>query len=463
MRAVTLATTLAILLAGPVAAGSAAPAEDEAVLKLRAYLRVPTVNPPGAEEAGARLIASWLKAEGLAPELVRCAPGRAAVFATLRGTGAERPLMLLHHIDVVPVERSRWRHEPFGGELRDGAIWGRGALDMKGLGVMMAVAFLRLHRERRPLRRDVVLAATPDEEAGGDVGVRWLLAHEPRRFDVSEVLNEGGAGLMLKRGRSLMGVQTAERGALWVRATAHGDTGHGSRERPDSAPRRLLRAMARLEASRRPLAFTPETRAMLAAFADAEEGLPALALRAVTWPGFLPLLGPRLIAAEPALGPLLGDTLNPTVLRAGEKTNVMPGAASAELDMRLLPGHPAAEALAWLQAATAVPGDPPLTWVVLHQKESSSSPAAGPLWDGLTAGVAAVYPDTPVLPILTPGGGTDSAFLRPLGIKALGCLPILASQAQIDTIHGDDEHLTVEQLQRGTEVVYRALVHAAGL
>jgi acetylornithine deacetylase/succinyl-diaminopimelate desuccinylase-like protein len=462
MRPLLLAAAVALAVAWQPAPAPAAPLQDEVVAKLRAYLRLRTVNPPGHEEAGARLIASWLAAEGLKPELVPCAPGRAAVFATLRGSGAERPLMLLHHIDVVSVERSRWRHDPFGGELRDGVIWGRGALDMKGLGVMMAVAFLRLHREGRPLRRDVVLAATPDEEAGGDAGVRWLLTREPARFAASEVLNEGGAGLVLKNGRTVMGIQTAERGALWVRATAYGETGHGSRERPDAAPRRLLRALARLEHERRPLAWTSESRAMIAAFADAEEGLAAWALRAVTWPGMLPLLGPRLIAAEPALGPLLGDTLNPTVLRAGEKTNVMPGAASVELDMRLLPGHTAAEALGWLRNTTAVPGDPPLTWEVLHQKESSHSPSAGPLWEGLSRAVAEVYPGTPVLPILTPGGGTDSAFLRPAGIRALGCMPILATQAQIDTIHGDDEYITVEQLLRGTEVLYRALVHAAG-
>jgi len=470
------ATLCVALLAAPAAAepreAELARLGNEAAEKLRAYLRVDTSNPPGNEEAGCDLIAGWLKAEGIDAERFLAAPKRGSLVARLRGPAGvpatapagQRALMLLHHVDVVPAEAARWTHPPFGGqETAGGVIWGRGALDMKGFGIMQLVAFLELKRRGVKLKRDVVLAATADEEAGADTGVAWLLDHHPAAFAAGEVLNEGGMGLVTKSGLPLMGIQTAERGTFWVRVTAQGLTGHGSRERPDSAPRRLLRGLAKLEAAPRRLELGPESTAMLQAFATTEGPLAAFALRAAAQPWILPLLGPRLIAAEPALAPLLDNTVNPTVLVAGGgNTNVIPGEASAELDLRLLPGRTGAETLKWLAATLAVAGDPPLTLQVLHERASSRSEAKGALWDGLLAGIQAEYPGVPVMPILTPGGGTDSSFFRDRGVQALGCMPILATQPQIDAIHGDNEHVTRDQLARGTRALLRALEHAAG-
>ncbi len=458
-RLLAAAATLALLSLGAVPPPSLG---DEAADKLRDYLRIDTSNPPGNEEATARLIARWLAAEGVPSKVLVAEPGRGNLIARLKGSGPEKPLMLLHHMDVVPAEAARWKHPPFAAEVHDGAIWGRGALDMKGFGVMQVVAFLQLVRDRVPLRRDVILAATADEEAGAEVGVPWLIANHPAEVDAGEVLNEGGMGLITKSGKPLMGIQTAERGTFWLRATASGDTGHGSRERPDSATRRLLRAMARLEAAPRTLELGPESQAMLHAFASTETGLAAFALNAVAQPWILPLLGPRLIAAEPALAPLLANTINPTVLAAGTNTNVVPGAASAEVDIRILPGRTTAATLDWVKAATAVPGDPPLAWKVLHERAPSRSAATGALWDALVAAIGEEYPGVPVMPILTPGGGTDSAFFRERGAQALGCMPIMATQKQIDAIHGDDEYVTYDQLERGTKALYSTLVRAAG-
>lgn len=472
-----LTGALALMLLAAPAAAETREAEltrlgSEAADKLRTYLRVDTANPPGNEEAGADLIAGWLKAEGIESERYLAAPRRGSLVARLRGPAGvpanapagDRALMLLHHIDVVPAEASRWSHAPFGGEeTPDGVIWGRGAMDMKGFGIIQLVAFLELKRRGIPLRRDVVLAATADEEVGGDTGVDWLLKHKPDAFAAGEVLNEGGMGLITKSGKPLIGIQTAERGTFWVRASAKGATGHGSRERPDSATRRLLRALAKLEAAPRRLELGPESQAMLQAFATTESGLAAFALRAAAQPWILPMLGPRLIAAEPALAPLLDNTINPTVLQAGTNTNVIPGEANAEIDLRLLPGRTGAETLKWLAEATTVPGDPPLGWKVLHERASSRSAATGALWDGLVAGLAAEYPGVPVMPILTPGGGTDSSFFRDRGVQALGCMPILATQPQIDAMHGDDERITRDQLARGTRAMLRVLESAAGV
>ena len=460
-RLLAAACALALLAQGATPAPSYG---DEAAAKLIAYLKVDTSNPPGNEEATARMIAAWLAAEGVPSKVLVAEKGRGNLIARLKGTGPEKPLMLLHHMDVVPAEPTRWKHPPFGGVEADGAIWGRGALDMKGFGIMQVVAFLQLVRDRVPLRRDVILAATADEEAGAEVGVPWLLANHPAEVDAGEVLNEGGMGLVTKAGKPLMGIQTAERGTFWVRATAKGDTGPGSRERPDSATRRLLRGLAKIEAAPRALELGPESAAMMHAFASVESsGVAAFALRAATWPGMLGLLGPKMIAAEPALAPLIANTINPTVLAAGgSNTNVIPGEASAEIDIRILPGRTTEATLAWLREVTVVPGDPPLAWKVLHERAPSRSAPGGPLWDGLVAAVAEEYPGVPVMPILTPGGGTDSAFFREKGVQALGCMPILATQRQIDAIHGDDEYVTREQLDRGTRALYKAIVRAAG-
>lgn len=430
-----------------------------ATQRLQELLRLNTTNPPGQEALAARRIAQWLRQAGLRPELIPTAPGREAVVCRIAGKGAAEPLMLLGHLDVVEAEAERWSVMPFAGTLRDGRIYGRGALDMKGLVVMQLEAFLALHRSGQVPSRDVIFAATPDEEAGGDQGVAWLLAHRPDAIRASEVLNEGGAGLVMPNGKAMMGIQTAERGALWVRVVAKAPPGHGAQDRPDSAPRRLLRALARLEATPRPYELGAETQAMLQAMAETQEGLRAWALRLLAQPWAVGWLAPRAVAAEPQLAPLLSMTINPTILRAGNKVNVVPGEASAELDLRLLPGHSTSEALAWLKGAL---GDPGLVVEVTHRLEPSRSAADGPLYAALVQACQEGYPGTPVSPILTPGGSTDSSHLRPKGVKCYGLMPILASSAQLSSIHGDDEHITVAQLAQGTAVVKRALALATG-
>lgn len=459
-------TTLAVVAASPVAASptlrdvlATDPAGAEAVSKLQALLRIDTTNPPGNEAEAARLIAEWLRAEGITPQLYTSATGRAAVIARLEGSGKREPLLLLNHLDVVTAEPEHWKHPPFAGKLVDDVLWGRGALDMKGLGVMQLMAFLSLHRRKVPLDRDVIFCATPDEEAGGDVGVDWLFKHHPEAIRCSEVLNEGSAGLLTATGKPVIGIQTAERGVLWVRVTARGEPGHGSRYRPDAASRRLVRALARLEQQSPALELIPETRVMLETLATTETGLKGWALRGLAQPWLLPLIGPRAIAAEPALAALLSSTFNTTVLAAGSKVNVVPGTASAEIDIRVLPGHTAAELLGWLKGVLA---DETLTYEVLQARDPNTSRPGAPLYRALEAAVAAEYPGVPVVPVLTPGGGTDSSTFREHGVTCYGLLPALLSQPQVESMHGHNEYITVEQIVRGTRVVTDAVERAAG-
>lgn len=434
--------------------GAPEPPMSRAAQRLQALLRVDTTNPPGGEALAARLLAGFLRAEGLQPELVPTAPGREAVVCRLRGLGHAPPLLLLGHLDVVEAEAGRWRHPPFGGLLREGKLWGRGALDMKGLVIMELEAFLAVARSGRALGRDLIFAATPDEEAGGEQGVAWLLRHRPELIRASEALNEGGAGLVLPGGQAMVGIQCAERGALWLRVRAQAAPGHGAQERPDSAPRRLLRALARLEASPRRFELGPETQAMLLAMAEVEPGPRGWALRLLAQPWAVGALAPWAIRSEAQLAPLLSMTLNPTVLRAGAKVNVVPGEASAELDLRLLPGHRTEEAMAWVREAL---GDPGLEVEATHRLEPSRSPAEGPLYAALAQACREAWPGVPVAPILTPGGSTDSSHLRPQGVRCYGLMPMIATSAQLATMHGDDEHLSLAQLDQGVAVLTRAL------
>ncbi|MFP5501474.1 MAG: M20/M25/M40 family metallo-hydrolase, partial [Candidatus Sericytochromatia bacterium] len=377
-------------------------APGEAVDKLQQLLRIDTTNPPGNEAEAAALVAGWLRAEGIEPRLYESAPGRVSVVARLEGSGEREPLLLLNHLDVVTADPASWKHPPFSGVIEDGALWGRGALDMKGLGVMQLVAFLELKRRGVKLKRDVIFCAVADEESGGEYGAAWLLEHHPEAVACSEVLNEGGSGLVGPSGAALMGIQTAERGHLWLRVTASGEPGHGSQHRPDAATHKLLRALARLEAAPPAYELIPETKAMLEAIAGTETGLRSLAIGAMTQPWLLPLIGPRAVAAEPALAAMLGNTWNTTVLSAGSKVNVVPGTATAEIDVRILPGQTPEAVLAWFKEALA---DPELHVEATSAKAPSATRERGPLYEALAAAAEAEYPGIRVVPVMTPGGG----------------------------------------------------------
>ncbi|MEB3237365.1 MAG: M20/M25/M40 family metallo-hydrolase [Candidatus Sericytochromatia bacterium] len=458
-----LASTLiaaALVLPGPASAAPDAPEDPEATRLLAELVRLDTSNPPGRERAAAQLLANWCRAEGFVTEVIETAPERACLVARLPGSGRQRPLMLLSHLDVVPAEAGRWRHPPFGGVVREGRIWGRGTLDMKGLTIMEFLAMARLKRAGRMPDRDLLLVAVADEEAGGEHGIRRLLDLRPDLRQVSECLNEGGFGLVAPDGKPLVGLSVAERGTYWVRVTARGKPGHGSVDRPDSATRRLLRALDRLERTPRPLGLVPEADALVGALAPTLAWPASWVLQMLRWPGMAGLLGPLVIARQPALAAALGPTVNPTVLEAGIKVNVVPGEASALVDMRTMPGQGTAEARAWLEQAL---GDDALKISVLQDRPGTRSPASGPLYEGLAASVRAHLPEARITPMLTPAGTTDSASLRPLGIACVGLIPVIAAQEQLESIHGDDEWLGVDQLASGTRIVADAVARASGL
>lgn len=448
------------------ASGSAAHPSDteafraETLAKLQALLRVESVNPPGNESPAAELLRGWLAAEGIESVIVGPSPDRGSLVARLRGNGQEPPLMLLSHLDVVPAEEGKWKYPPFGAVVKDGVVWGRGTVDTKGLTVMQLMALLDLKRRHVPLRRDVILCAVADEEGGGEQGAAWLKKNRPDLVDANEILNEGGGGLIFPNGRRLIGINAAERGGLWVRITAHGRPSHGSYERVDGATRRLVRALYRLETAPRPFRLVPEMRSLIKVLGPTIGGFPGWVVSNLDFPGAIDLLGPRLVEIEPTLATWFGWSMNTTVLAAGNKVNVMPGEASAEVDIRLLPGDTPDDALAYLRHAL---GDPGLDLKIISSKMPSRSEPSGPAFEAVRAALRAEYPDAGVSAMLAPTGGTDCAIFRDEKTRCFGVWPIVMTLDQFKSVHGHDEFLTLEQLASGTRVMLRTLEAAAAL
>lgn len=416
----------------------------EALDILVRYLRIDTTNPPGNEKPAARFLGAICEAEGIPTEYIETGPNREVVVARLRGDGSKRPLMLCNHTDVVPVEEEYWSVPAFAGLVRDGRVYGRGAVDMKGCGVMQLMALLLLKREGVPLKRDVVFCAVPDEEAGSDYGMAWLCEHRPDVVDVEYELSEGAAGTTRfgRREVRLFSVATNEKDICWLRLTAVGRPGHGSVPHDDNSAVYLVRALARLLDWERPLVFTPDTEVYLDRLAEAGLMPPRSDRRAVE----------ERIRRSPELLAMFQNTLNLTMLDAGVKANVIPARSEAVIDCRLLPGQSKRD---WIRQVRERIGDERVTVELLSPDhgEPEAVPWDTELFRTISSVVREAMEDAVVVPGMTIGG-TDNRFLRERGIPAYGFIPCLLSPEERRGFHGNDEFLTVENLQLGCELMY---------
>ena len=408
------------------------------------YLQIDTSNPPGNEKPAARFLGSLIEREGVECEYIETAPNREVVVATLKGDGSKRPLMLCNHTDVVPVESQYWDMPAFEGVVEDGRIYGRGAVDMKGCGVMQLMAFLMLKREGVALKRDIVFCGVPDEEAGSEAGMVWLCDNRPDIVDVEFELSEGGGGSTRFSGQDakLFSVATNEKDICWIRLTSIGRPGHGSVPHADNSAVFLAKALVRLAEWDRELIFTPETEAYIARLAEA---------------GLMPPMSDRTavedrIRRTPELLAMFINTLNVTMLKSGIKANVIPAKSEAVIDCRLLPGQHKEQ---WLAEVRARLDDDRVT-AELYSPDQGE-PIAVP-WDTeLFHTIQSVVKDAMEDAIVVPGmtvGGTDNRFLRARGIPAYGFIPCLLSSEERRGFHGNNEFLTVENLQMGCELMY---------
>ncbi len=454
---------------------------------LRALIRIPSVNPPDppgsdGELRAARWIEDALVEAGIRAEVVEPFPGRGSVVARLRGDGTGGdPLLLLSHLDVVPAPGDDWTHDPFGGDLDGGYVWGRGAVDMKDL-IAMVLGVLRLLAERARaagldpatdavpgLRRDILFAATADEEAGGHEGIGWIVANRPEWLRAAGAINESGGFSVEVGDRRIYPIQVAEKGFAVYRLSVHGTWGHGSMPREDNAALLAAKAIARLAEPGAPRVTAPMER-FLGALAERLPADTVAALRAAATGGDAfehtgtgdddGLIATQLVRALQAL---FRDTISVGVVRAGVKYNVIPGLATVEIDCRVLPGTDEAamraEVIARLGPDLAAVSD--LDLVIFGAP--ADSPVDTELYRVLEETIVAHDPDGIPAPTMMPFA-TDAKHLAALGVPCYGFSPLRmrAEERYFERFHGVDERISVDALHWGLPVLYDAVRRFCG-
>ena len=433
----------AVFLASPAAFAQAPDwkaVEAEALKTLQGYVRINTSNPPGDVTKAADYLSAILTREGIDVKRYESGAGRSILLARLKGSGAGGKAILLEsHMDVVPTDPTRWTLDPFGAEIADGKMWGRGTIDMKGIGTSYLYAFIMLHRQKVPLTRDVLLMFVPDEEVGGQLGAAWMRKNHYAELDPEYVIDEGGFGSrdMFTPGKLVFGISVAERKIMWLKLRAEGIAGHGSQPHDRNPNDHLLKALSRLFAE--PVTAAP---------------FPVLATMKQRIGG--PLVSNKFNNA------IQQSTIALTSLRSGvgdpPKANVIPSIAEATLDCRLLPGTTAAQ---WLTEIERRLADPTIKIEVINEGEDPLvTPQDTPLYRALETAITRQHPDAVVTPMVVPYG-TDSNGFRPRGVKSYGIFPGIIPAASILSMHGDAEFMPVDALGPAIRILFDALKETA--
>jgi acetylornithine deacetylase/succinyl-diaminopimelate desuccinylase-like protein len=426
-------------------------AQDEVVELCSELIRIDTSNPTSNERTAAEWVVGKLDEAGIESRLYESDPGRASVVTRVEGVDRSRPALLLHgHLDVVPADPDEWSVHPFSGEEKDGCIWGRGAVDMKDMDAMLLALLRQWARTGEQPPRDVVVAFVADEEAGGVKGARFLVDHHPEEFDgCTEAVSEvGGFSVTLPNDVRMYPIQTAEKGMAWLRLVARGRPGHGSMQHDDNAVTRLAEAVARVGRYEFPVVMTKPVRQFLEALAE-QLGV-EIDLDAADKDEIDALLG-RLGSLSRMVGATLRNSANPTMLRAGYKSNVIPGGAEAVVDGRFLPGQ---EEEFERQVDALLGSGVVREWV--HRDQAVETDFDGPLVEAMAAALRAE--DDAALPVpYTMPGGTDAKSFERLGMRCFGFSPLLLP-ADLDfapMFHGIDERVPTDALRFGVRVLGR--------
>lgn len=441
-----------------------AAATEEATSVLQRLIRFDTTNPPGNEAECARWAAGVLESEGIPAAVFEPAPGRGSVVARLPGTGRKRPIVLLSHLDVVPAVAADWEQDPFGGDIVDGHVWGRGALDMKNLAATWMALLLHAKRLGLELDRDLVFVGAADEEALGTWGAKWLVENRPEISGCDYVINEGGGEGRDFSGKTVYTFQTAEKGVCWLRVTASGTAGHASMPHDDNPVVHLTEALGKLGRTRLPLHVTDTFGLFIDGLARALPEPLNQAIKLVldenTAESILTALPDRYAAN--AIRAMSRNTATPTVVKAGEKTNVIPQTATAEIDCRILPGQSAETLLDEIRHALGPEGGPQdkLRFEIISTNPATESPPETPLAQAVARAVALHAPDAAVVPFLLPAA-TDSRFFRERGVVAYGFSPLLPGE-DLASVHGKNERISIASLEFGLKVLWDVLMDVAG-
>ena len=411
---------------------------------LRDYLRINTSNPPGNEQAAAEFLARILESEGYECEYVEAGPGRVSMRTRLVGTGDERPLMLLNHTDVVPVQEEFWDVDPFAAVERDGMLWGRGALDMKGMGTLELLVMLLFKRLNLTPNRDIVFLAVADEEAGSAYGMEWLDQNEQGWVTEPEfALNEGGMGALnlLGANRPVFACSPSEKSPLWLKLRAEGQPGHGSTPHGDNAVERLIRALYAVQNWDRAVTVQPHTAEALQRMRDAN-----------AWAGSAPSLN-KLCQTYPAFAAVTRDTISNTGATSGIKHNVIPADAEATLDCRLLPGESYDD---FIKSMRDVIDDEKVEVEVVFGSMGPSSSFETEMVSVIEDVVREQVEGALVIPS-TCVGFTDSRVLRRHGVHSYGFVPTLMDASLAAGVHGHNERTPIEGLNTGIQILFEVV------
>lgn len=424
---------------------------DDAVATLSRYVQFDTTNPPGNEMPAALWIGGELSNRGITNDIKihEPLPGRGLVVARVSGSEAVKPLMINHHIDVVAADPDKWSHPPFSGASDDGFIWGRGTLDTKGLGVMFLLALESLIREGTKFRRPIIFTAVPDEEPGGDNGMRWLVENHLKDIDPEWVWDEGSGGFKdVFSPRIMFAVAVAEKQIYRFRLIATGEPGHGSMPHNNSANVKLIDALERIIRVPRPMRAGAAACAMFSALAGEKKFPASFMLRNLSNPLALKIAG-KSLAAEKFTNALFRDTVSVNVIKAGYQINVIPERAEAEIDCRLLPETDAREFHRWLMNRI---GDDGIKMEMIQTSPPSGvAPQDSRFYQAVTSIVEKYAPGAGVFPLLM-AGATDGRYWRQRGYPAYGFTPVILERGDIGRIHGIDERVSRENLLLGVKM-----------
>ena len=435
--------------------------EEEVANLLSELIQIDTTNPPGNETKAAKYLAEDLKKDGFKCELFESAPNRGSVVSRLKGTGEKPNLILLSHLDVVAANPKEWSEPPFSGKIKDGYVWGRGALDMKGMTAVETMVFKLLKRNKVKLKGDVILAATADEEKGGEAGAGWLVRNHPEKVKADYVINEGGGMALPANGKSIFTIQTAEKGIYWFKVKAKGRPGHGSVPgTADNAIMRMNKVVEKLGNHRSKIVLVHTVKEFLNEVAKENEvvkkAVTALYKDLSVGDQILDLLAETDKVMAEELRARLRMTVTPTIIHGGVKENIIPSECEAVFDCRVLPGQTPQTAMEEIKGLLKNLDLEKLSFETIQANEPSESPAKTPLYELMCKVTKEFEPNSVMAPVLLTGG-TDSRFFRKMGSVAYGFQPVRADMPygeMLKTIHGIDERISTANLVFGTSVLY---------
>ena len=439
--------------------------EEEVTNLLSDLIRINTTNPPGNETEAVKFLTKNLEKEGFACEVFESAPGRGSLITRLKGTGEGPSLLLLSHLDVVAANPKEWSVDPFAGVVKDGFVWGRGAIDMKSMTAMEVMVMKLLKRNNVRLKGDVILAATADEEKGGEAGAGWLVKNYPDKVKADYVINEGGGLAIPVDDKNIYTIQTAEKGILWFKVKAKGRPGHGSVPgAADNAILRMNKIVEKLGNYRAKMTVVPTVRQFLSEVAKESPLLQQAANMILQNPEvadqILDMLAQKDKVMAEELRARLRMTIAPTIIHGGVKENIIPSECEAVFDCRILPGQTPEQAMEEIKALLKDVVDlEKVEFETIQANEPSESPTNTPLYEEIINVLKEFEPNCSVAPILLTGG-TDSRFFRKLGTVCYGFQPLRADMPYgeiLKTVHGIDERISIENLVFGTSVLYNVV------